>query len=466
MIAIACTLLSAVAFYFSIGLGDQWWLLWIAPVPVLWLAFGPIDSWRAFFAAWLAAALGALNIVPAYAGAMPFIAVLAVGGPALVFAASVMGARRVQRALGPVAAMFAFAALWTMWDFLLTFDLTVGSAASPAAAEVGAPILIQGASLVGFMGVTFLLGAVSAGLALGLRLRDVRPAALAVALFSLNAAWGYWHMLEPPKGTMKVALIESDDAVGGIIKPDMQRTLKAVDAYRHEIAKLHDAKVALIVLPENIAQVAPEWRDAVQAGFQSAANETGAVIVAGFNTRLDGAQRNISWSFQPNVPSPVTYEKRRLVKGVETRRYTPGSALRVLPDGIGLEICKDMDFQAMIREDEVATKPTLLAVPAWDFDKDDWSHARVAVLRSVENSVPMARTARDGLLILNDRYGRIVARARSVGGFTTLIGELPLDGRGGNTLYDRIGDLFGWVCVVLGLGLVGVSYVRSRRALQ
>jgi apolipoprotein N-acyltransferase len=134
----------------------------------------------------------------------------------------------------------------------------------------------------------------------------------------------------------------------------------------------------------------------------------------------------------------------------------------VLSNGIGLEICKDMDFQAMIRADEVATHPKLLAVPAWDFDKDDWSHGRVAIIRSVENGVPMARTARDGLMTLNDRYGRIVARTRTIGPFTTLIGELPLGGGGGDTIYDHIGDLFGWLCVVLGFGLVGYSLTRRR----
>ena len=51
----------------------------------------------------------------------------------------------------------------------------------------------------------------------------------------------------------------------------------------------------------------------------------------------------------------------------------------------------------MIRSDEVGTKPELLAVPAWEFEEDGWRHARVAILRSVKNGVPMARTARDGL---------------------------------------------------------------------
>ena len=51
MIATACALLSAAGFYFSLGLGNQWWLAWIAPVPVLWFAFGPAKPWTAFLAA-------------------------------------------------------------------------------------------------------------------------------------------------------------------------------------------------------------------------------------------------------------------------------------------------------------------------------------------------------------------------------------------------------------------------------
>lgn len=461
MIAIVCTFLTAIGFYFSIGLGDQWWVAWLAPIPVLWLAFGEMKPWTAFFSAFLGYALGALNIVPAYAGAMPFVVVLAIGGPASLFAASVLGARRVYHALGVIPAMFGFAALWTTFDFLSSFSRAGGSVSTPAAAEVGVPILIQSAAVVGYLGVTFLLGAVSAGLALSLRTREMRPLLIAVALFVANAVFGYWHVSVPPERTMKIALIESDKTVGAIRKDDKAATMSAIDAYAQEIAKLHDAHVALTVLPENISRVSPAWREEAQTKLADAATQARTTLVAGFNTYLDGAQRNVSWSFTPEVATPVTYVKRRLVPGVESAVFTPGLGPKVLPNGVGLEICKDMDFQAMIRADEIATRPIVLAVPAWDFDKDDWSHARVAIFRSVENGVPMARTARDGLLTLNDRYGRVLARARSVGGFTVLLGDLPLDGRGGGTLYDKLGDLFGWACLVLSVALLALSFARA-----
>lgn len=465
MTAIVCSLLTAIAFYFSIGLGDQWWLAWLAPVPVLWLAFGDTRPWPLFFASFFGMVLGGSSILRAYGSSLPTpVLILALGGPALIFALAVMGAARVRRRIGPYAAILAFAALWTAFDFLASFSRAGGSVSTPAAAEVGAPMLIQSAAIVGYLGITFLLGVVSAALALGIRRHDPKPIALAVAVFALNAGYGAWRMAMPATGQMRVALVESDDTVGRFRKDDKIATFKAIDAYAAVIAKLRDAHVSLVVLPENISRLAPAWRDEAQAKLAQAIAPLHATLVAGFNTYLDGAQRNVSVAFAPGADRPVTYEKRRLVPVLESAVFTPGPGPRVLANGIGLEICKDMDFQAMIRRDEVATHPRLLAVPAWDFDKDDWSHARVAVLRSVENGVPMARSARDGLLTLNDRYGRLVARARTVGGFTTVIGELPLDGTGGHTLYDRIGDVFGWLCLVLGAALAGLSFAPRKRA--
>jgi apolipoprotein N-acyltransferase len=451
MIAIICAALSGLGFYLSIGLGEQWWLAWLAPIPMLWLAFEDTKGWTVFLLSWAAYALGASNNIRAYGGILPvFVLALGICGPALLFAAAVMAARRAYRAWGPVIAMFSFAVSWTALDFLQSFNSGGGAVATPAAAEVGAPVLIQSASLVGFAGITFLLAAFSAGIAASLAARQPMPAIIAVALFAANAGFGYLRMSEPPTGTLPVALIESNATVGRIRTADKDATFKAIDAYADEIAKLRGS---------------PEWIAEAQDRLAKAAPE-GATVVVGFNTFVDGAQRNVSWALSPAAHAPVTYEKRRLVPELESAVFTPGLGPRALSNGIGLEICKDMDYPAMIRGDEVATKPELLAVPAWDFKEDDWRHARVAVLRSVENGVPMARTARDGLLLLNDRYGRIVARARSVGGFTTLTGDLPLDGRGGATIYDRSGDAFGWLCVVAAFAILAASFARHGKIMR
>ncbi|HLJ52296.1 MAG TPA: nitrilase-related carbon-nitrogen hydrolase [Rhizomicrobium sp.] len=463
MVVVICALLSAAAFFFSIGMGEIWWLAWLAPIPVLWLAFGDTKLWQVLVAAWAAYALGATNILQPYGGLLPLsVLVLSLTVPSFLFALSVLGARFVARRLTPIAGVFAFATLWTAFDFLVSFNTGGGSVATPATAEVGMPILIQGASLVGVWGITFLLGLVSAGLALSLRARSAVPAFLAVALFAANAIYGYVRMSEPPSGSTRVALIDTDTMQRAVFSDSASDTYATVDAYADQIRSLSGKGVELVVLPEKLAIAELAWQSDLKAKLANAARAARVTLVAGFDARNGARSYNVSWAFMPDGSGPTIYTKRRLVPGLEAR-YTIGDGARVMANGTGLEICKDMDFQAMIRADTVATKPRLLAVPAWDFGGDRWSHARDAILRSVENGVPMARAARDGLLTLNDRYGRIVAMRPAGGGFMTLIGTLPLAEAGGDTLYDRIGDAFGWLCVAVGLGLVGAAALTRRR---
>jgi len=480
MNAIACVILTAAGCYFSFGLGHAWWLAWLTPLPVLWLVFGATKPWQTFLAAWVAFALGLTSFLRAYVNVLPGpILAFNILVPSLLFALAALGARRVMGALGAVPAMFAFATLWAGFDLLLSFDPGVGSLLSPAGAEVAAPVLVQSAALVGFVGITFLLGAVAAAIALSLRTRNPAPVLLAAGLFAANAVYGYWRISHSSADTLRVALIDNNtygywvafDQPAASLEP---AALRVIDAYTAQIDKLRGQHVQLVVLPENISMISGEWRGQAEAKLGAAADATGATIVGGFNMYVDGARRNVAWAFAPRNQTPIIYEKRRLVPGLESSFFTPGPGPHVLPGGIGLEICFDMDSQHMIRRDQAVTRPRLLAVPASEIGThgdwssptiaaDAWYHARNAVLRSVENGVPMARSALRGLLTLNDRYGHIVAKTRTNGEFTTLIGDLPLEALGGTTLYDRIGDAFGWLCLVLGTGLVGVSLLRAPR---
>ena len=155
-----------------------------------------------------------------------------------------------------------------------------------------------------------------------------------MALFALNAGFGWWRMSAPPESSIPVALVESDDAVGKYHRSDKQAVLKAVAAYTREIAKL-GAPVSLIVMPENIALIDPAWRKEVEGKLADAAANAHATIVAGFNTEVDGAQRNVALAFVPPTRKPVTYLKRRLVPGLETDVFTPGPGAMVLVSGIG-----------------------------------------------------------------------------------------------------------------------------------
>lgn len=463
MNAIVCALLSAIGFYFSTGLGEQWWLVWFAPIPIMWFVFGDTNRWQAFFAAWVSYALGAASLIVAYGGTIPAqFLVMGLLGPALTFAISAMASRYVFRQVGPIWGVVAFAALWTMFDYFIAFNKSGGSGSTPALSQVGAPMLMQSVSLFGQFVLTFLIGFFGAGIAASLRTRTALPAAASIALFVANAVFGYWQMSAPPTETLRTALINSDDTDQGSNRLEQDHFDAKIDAYIKQIEASRGSGVKLIVIPEKIARTTPQWAKAAQAKLAAAATDVGATLVIGMDMRDGDKAYNVSWAFTPQSTHATVYTKRHFVPGLENE-YTKGPGPLALANGTGLEICKDMDFEGMIRRDTIATRPLLLAVPAWDFGKDSWSHGRIAILHAVENGVPMARAARDGLLTLTDRYGRLAAIEKTTGGFTTLTGDLPLSVRGGDTLYDQVGDVFAWLCAAIGIGLTGSSFFKSAR---
>lgn len=458
--AVVCALLGGAGFYFSTGLGSIWELAWLAPIPVLWLAFRQERPWTVFVAAFAAYAIGGGNILPAYLGTLPATTlVIAVAGPALCFAVSVMAARFVAARLTPLAGVLAFAALWTAFDFLASLGAN-GASLSPAYSQVGMPLLIQGASVLGLWIVTFLIGLFAAAVASALAKKRALPALLAVLVVALNAGYGAWRIAEAPKSQpLRVGLAADDDLIVTGLRNDETSALTVTEAYAGAARTLAEKGAGLIVFPEKVAVLSPGWQGTVRADLITAAHIGHATLVVGFDER--GAERrNVARIFFGNGAPPQTYSKRHLVPGLE-RAFVPGTASFMLADGTAVAICKDMDFPDMLRRDALLA-PTLYAVPAWDFGKDRWGHARIAVMRGVENGFSVVRAANDGLLTVSDAYGRVLAEKPSdAGGMVTLIAQVP---RGpGHTLYARVGDTFAWICLALSVLLIGIGFAAPGR---
>jgi len=257
-----CTLLSAAGFFLSLNLGEVSLVAWVAPVPVLWLAFGPMRARAAFFLAWAAYALGAVNLLEAYAGRLPLpILMLSLGGPALLFAASVVGERQVARGIGPLAGVFAFAMLWAGSDYLLSL-VPDGSITSPAYSQASTPCLIRGVSIFGIWIVTFLLGFVSAELAMSLRGHRPLPAVLAIFLSLANAGFGVWRIDEAAGASVTHIGLGVDDSLGRASVTDRPSVaLDAIDAYVIAAWRLATLGPTVIVFPKKLAVLSQEWRD-------------------------------------------------------------------------------------------------------------------------------------------------------------------------------------------------------------
>ena len=96
-------------------------------------------------------------------------------------------------------------------------------------------------------------------------------------------------------------------------------------------------------------------------------------------------------------------------------------------------------------------------------------HVQTARFRCVENRVPMIRSVNTGLSLAVDSSGRLIGPLDVTGSGPAaalrepgwVLAELPLDPR--STVYGRIGDAWGWVCLLATCGLWVAAAVLHRR---
>jgi apolipoprotein N-acyltransferase len=157
--------------------------------------------------------------------------------------------------------------------------------------------------------------------------------------------------------------------------------------------------------------------------------------------------RVVVWS---EMAAPVSYRKTHLVPGTEEELTVPGDGkAKVTHTSAGRlasAICFDLDYPATIRQ-MANSGIDVLAGPSHDFEPVRDIHARMAVLRAIENGVALMRPTANGVGIATDAYGRTLSSAGYLrSGGATLVAHLPV--RGVRTLYSRWGDWFAWVCVL------------------
>jgi apolipoprotein N-acyltransferase len=460
---LAATALSALCWWFGSGLHPQWWLTWLAPLPVLWLAPRTRARWAAL-AAFAAYAIGGFNqwsYLHGYIGMPMSTIVPAIGGPALVLALAALLYRRLLARGRVPAATLAPATLWVAIEYVNSLLSPHGTFGSIAYNQMDALAAIQVAAVTGLWGVSFLLLLLPTALAMLATPRQPAwrgrtPAlALAALLIAASFAYGALRLRVPATATWRIGLLSLekpirpalDDAAGQALAA---RYVAAIDRLAGEGAKA-------VVIPETSFATT----DATVPAFAQLAQRRGLVLDAGIDARHDPrAERNMAMVFQPGAMSPATYSKHHLIPGFE-RQYTPGRDYRML-DGtprVGLAICKDMDFHDIGRA-YAARDAQLLLVPAWDFGIDGWLHSRMAVMRGVENGFAIARAARSGRLTLSDDRGRVVAEASSERHDAELVGDLPL--RRTHTPYARWGNWFAWLDLAGLAALLALAWRPAR----
>jgi apolipoprotein N-acyltransferase len=449
----AAGLVSAAFSYLGSGLHPIWWALWLAPIPVL--AIAPrLRGGAAFLLgaiAWLIGETNQWNYVRHEIELPPQIVVLYFVIPAIVFGFGILFVRSFVRRGSLFLAALAFPVFWVAYEYLTATASPHSTWGNLAYTQMNCLPVIQIASITGLWGISFIvfLFASAAGTLLSGAGKPWQRCTLAITVGSVVCAvfvFGKWRLQTNPSAQSVAVTLIARDVPMSVYLGSEEQALRLLGEYAGEIRRLTPPGTQVVVLPEKIGRISESALSEVDAFFSSAAAETGAAIVLGVVRKTSSGAFNSSRFYSADGRLDANYDKHHLLPGVEPEK--PGDKRVILdePSGRwGLQICKDMDFPKLSRE-YAGDGANLLLVPAWDFNLDRWLHARMAVLRAVENGFALARSARNGLLTLSDNRGRILAEAATAPGrFVSITGKVNLSPVA--TFYTRTGDWFAWLCV-------------------
>jgi apolipoprotein N-acyltransferase len=458
-LVIVAGLVSAAFVYFGTGLHPIWWALWLAPIPVLAIAprLRGIAAFLLGSAAWLIGEMNQWNYVRHEIELPLQILILYFAVPAIVFGFGVLFVRSFVRRGSLFLASLAFPVYWVACEYLSAIASPHSTWGNLAYTQMNCLPVIQIASITGLWGISFivfLFAAAAAALLSGAgRPLQRRVLAITVGFIICGAfVFGKWRLQSNPSQSVAVTLIAKDVPMSVYLGSEDQ-ALELLREYAEEVRRITPSGTQAVVLPEKIGRVSESALAEVDTLFSSAAADKRAAIVLGLVRKTPSGAFNSSRFYSADGKLEANYDKHHLLLGVEPEK--PGDKRVILdePSGRwGLQICKDMDFPKLSREYAV-DGTNLLLVPAWDFNLDRWMHARMAVLRAVENGFALARSARNGLLTLSDNRGRILAEAATVPGrFVSITGRVNVSRE--ETFYTRAGDWFAWLCVAVFVSLL------------
>src|SRR6185295_9724681 len=163
---------SGLCWYFANDLsGNYWFLLWVAPIPVLITSFR-LSAKGTFLVAFIAYLLGRLSWLPYLLAVLPVpLAVFFTVLLPLIFALIVLLTRKIvlQDRIG--WSVFAFPVFECLFEFLLFKFSPDGTAGSIAYSQSNFLPVVQVASVTGILGISFLVTLFPSAIAVGSHFR-------------------------------------------------------------------------------------------------------------------------------------------------------------------------------------------------------------------------------------------------------------------------------------------------------
>lgn len=362
--------------------------------------------------------------------------------------------------------------------------------------------LLQSASLFGSYFITFIMVLINALVTFSLMSpkesgEKRRAYAFAAAgIFALNAIFGVVRV-----NTFDYTKCKSLNAVvlqGNI--PSEQKWSGEIDekevylnladwAKSYRMAKEFDADIA--VMPETAFPTTlyphDEYNSPSEEALMQIADKLDAVLFAGAFNKQDGNSYNSIFAYSSDGCIAEPYNKYNIVPFGEFLPYrsilekvvpslaeinmlssdlSRGNSFEPIETSAGKAaclVCFDSIFPETARR-QIKNGGEFIVIST----NDSWyktssaiyQHADHAVMRAIENNVPVIRSANTGISRIIDHFGRVREETK-VNERTAISASVFLSGS--NTLYTRIGDVFVLLCamgIVTAL-LVGISKKKA-----
>lgn len=446
-------MLGALALALAFPKTQQAWLAPLGAAGLFW-AWERLSWKRAFFTGWFAGAIFfCINFswftytVGDYVGPLAFAVVLI---PALIealaFALSATLTQVAARYAPPVLVPVAFAAAFTVFEWLRSVDYTAVPFAQIGYSQTSTPLAVY-AAYVGSFGVTFIVMLLGGYIAYAIVRRKVAPLAIAVAVIAAGwyAAYSVWPARRAAPPTMRIAAVQGN--IAQTIKWNKDQLPRNVERYVSLTKRLAPLHPQLVVWPEtvittdlNLHQEYYDWRlmPPDEAATLRSILDTNArsrkqfadlarsmkttLVVGSLDQHVGGGaikEYNALFTYGPDGTLIDVYDKRQLVPFVENLplpaifshipdaqligRFSQGTQDTVLPAGnmrFAPLICWESAFPDLIHA-QIQNGAQFLVIPtddAW-FGKSSgtYQHAQIAQMRAIESGEWVLQAASTGI---------------------------------------------------------------------
>ncbi len=248
---------------------------------------------------------------------------------------------------------------------------------------------------------------------------------------------------EPP--TLVVAAVQHNYSKPGHLDPlKLQQDRLLVLSEQARYAANEGAR--FIVMPELGLGFDPQEEFTLE--LKVLAMETGAHLLIGYGLEDSRGWRNEMVMLSPEGDFSVAYGKNHPTSPGEPPIVTAGRypVYDIEAARLGTIICNDVHFTDVSRKLSLQGAQ-LIAVPTLEIPGIALEQVAQSVMRAVENRVAVVKADVAYASAIIDPYGRILALRNGSpdGEAFALVSEVPMGTT--TTLYSRVGDIPGWICL-------------------